>query len=96
MLEKEGCLLDVVVVCVGGGLNVIGMFVDFIDEFLVCLVGVEFVGKGVYIKDYGVVIGKGIKGILYGVYMYIMQDQDGQIEESYLVLVGLDYFVVGF
>lgn len=71
-MEKEGCLFDVVVVCVGGGLNVIGMFVDFIDELFVCLVGVEFVGKGVYIKEYGVIIVMGIKGIFYGVYIFIM------------------------
>lgn len=46
MFKVEGCLLDVVLVCVGGGFNVIGMFIDFIDELSVKLIGVEFVGKG--------------------------------------------------
>ena len=95
MLEKEGRLPDAVVACVGGGSNAIGMFADFIDEPSVRLVGVEPAGKGVHTKDHGVAIGKGTKGILHGAYTYIMQDQDGQIEESYSVSAGLDYPAVG-
>ena len=95
MLEKEGRLPDAVVACVGGGSNAIGMFADFIDEPSVRLVGVEPAGKGVHTKDHGAAIGKGTKGILHGAYTYIMQDQDGQIEESYSVSAGLDYPAVG-
>jgi tryptophan synthase beta chain len=95
MLEKEGRLPDAVVACVGGGSNAIGMFADFIDEPSVHLVGVEPAGKGVHTKDHGAAIGKGTKGILHGAYTYIMQDQDGQIEESYSVSAGLDYPAVG-
>ncbi len=95
MLEKEGRLPDAVVACVGGGSNAIGMFADFIDEPSVRLVGVEPAGKGVHTKDHGAAIGKGTKGILHGAYTYIMQDQEGQIEESYSVSAGLDYPAVG-
>ncbi|WP_370245906.1 tryptophan synthase subunit beta [Marisediminitalea sp.] len=95
MLEKEGRLPDAVVACVGGGSNAIGMFADFIDEPSVRLVGVEPAGKGVHTKDHGAAIGKGTKGILHSAYTYIMQDQDGQIEESYSVSAGLDYPAVG-
>lgn len=95
MLEKEGRLPDAVVACVGGGSNAIGMFADFIDEPAVRLVGVEPAGKGVHTKDHGAAIGKGTKGILHGAYTYIMQDQEGQIEESYSVSAGLDYPAVG-
>ena len=95
MLKKEGRLPDAVVACVGGGSNAIGMFADFIDEPSVRLVGVEPAGKGVHTKDHGAAIGKGTKGILHGAYTYIMQDQDGQIEESYSVSAGLDYPAVG-
>lgn len=95
MLEKEGRLPDAVVACVGGGSNAICMFADFIDEPSVRLVGVEPAGKGVHTKDHGAAIGKGTKGILHGAYTYIMQDQNGQIEESYSVSAGLDYPAVG-
>ncbi|OFI34344.1 tryptophan synthase subunit beta [Alteromonas lipolytica] len=95
IMEKEGRLPDAVVACVGGGSNAIGMFADFIDEPSVRLVGVEPAGKGVHTKDHGAAIGKGTKGILHGAYTYIMQDPDGQIEESYSVSAGLDYPAVG-
>lgn len=95
ILEKEGRLPDAVVACVGGGSNAIGMFADFIDEPSVKLVGVEPAGKGVHTKEHGAAIGKGTKGILHGAYSYIMQDDDGQIEESYSVSAGLDYPAVG-
>ncbi|MGS2720830.1 tryptophan synthase subunit beta [Paraglaciecola aestuariivivens] len=95
ILEKEGRLPDAVVACVGGGSNAIGMFADFIDEPSVKLVGVEPAGKGVHTAEHGAAIGKGTKGILHGAYSYIMQDEDGQIEESYSVSAGLDYPAVG-
>ena len=95
ILEKEGRLPDALVACVGGGSNAIGMFADFIDEPSVRLVGVEPAGKGVHTKDHGAAIGKGTKGILHGAYTYIMQNPDGQIEESYSVSAGLDYPAVG-
>jgi tryptophan synthase beta chain len=95
IMEKEGRLPDAVVACVGGGSNAIGMFADFIEEPSVRLIGVEPAGKGVHTKEHGAAIGKGTKGVLHGAYSYIMQDNDGQIEESYSVSAGLDYPAVG-
>jgi tryptophan synthase beta chain len=95
IMEKEGRLPDAVVACVGGGSNAIGMFADFIDDPSVRLVGVEPAGKGVHTKEHGATIVTGTKGILHGAYTFIMQDQDGQIEESYSVSAGLDYPAVG-
>ncbi|GAB3033283.1 tryptophan synthase subunit beta [Bowmanella dokdonensis] len=95
ILEKEGRLPDAVVACVGGGSNAIGMFADFIDEPSVQLIGVEPAGKGLHTHEHGAAIAKGTKGILHGAYSYIMQTQDGQIEESYSVSAGLDYPAVG-
>lgn len=95
IMEKEGRLPDAVVACVGGGSNAIGMFADFIDEPSVRLIGVEPAGKGVHTKEHGATICKGTKGILHGAFTYIMQDHDGQIEESYSVSAGLDYPAVG-
>ncbi|MFT6777129.1 MAG: tryptophan synthase beta chain [Paraglaciecola sp.] len=95
IMEKEGRLPDALVACVGGGSNAIGMFADFIDEPSVRLIGVEPAGKGVHTKEHGAAIGKGTTGVLHGAYSYIMQDNDGQIEESYSVSAGLDYPAVG-
>ena len=95
LLEKEGRLPDAVVACVGGGSNAIGMFADFIEEQSVRLIGVEPAGKGLHTLEHGAPICKGSKGILHGSYSYIMQDKDGQIEESYSVSAGLDYPGVG-
>lgn len=95
IMEKEGRLPDAVVACVGGGSNAIGMFADFIDEPSVKLIGVEPAGKGLHTKEHGATICTGTKGILHGAYTYIMQNEQGQIEESYSVSAGLDYPAVG-
>jgi tryptophan synthase beta chain len=95
IMEKEGRLPDAVVACVGGGSNAIGIFADFIDTPEVALVGVEPAGKGLHTVDHGAAICKGSQGILHGTYSYIMQDNSGQIEESYSVSAGLDYPAVG-
>jgi len=95
ILAVEGKLPDAVIACVGGGSNAIGMFNDFIDEEGVELIGVEPAGLGVDSGKHGATIGKGRKGIIHGTYTYLMQDSDGQIEESYSVSAGLDYPGVG-
>lgn len=95
ILEKEGRLPDAVIACVGGGSNAIGMFADFIEEESVKLIGVEPGGKGIDTHEHGAALAKGSLGILHGSYTYIMQDNDGQIEESYSVSAGLDYPAVG-
>ncbi|GEK11390.1 MULTISPECIES: tryptophan synthase subunit beta [Pseudoalteromonas] len=95
ILKAEGRLPDAVIACVGGGSNAIGMFTDFIEEKDVKLIGVEPAGKGLDTDEHGAALCKGTKGILHGAYTYIMQNQDGQIEESYSVSAGLDYPAVG-
>jgi tryptophan synthase beta chain len=94
-LEKEHCLPDYAIACVGGGSNAIGLFNEFIAKDSVKLVGVEPAGKGLDTKQHGATISKGKKGILHGTHTYVMQDNDGQIEESYSVSAGLDYPAVG-
>jgi tryptophan synthase beta chain len=95
VLDTEGRLPDAVIACVGGGSNAIGMFSDFIGDESVKLIGVEPAGKGLDTEEHGAALCKGTKGILHGAYTYIMQNNDGQIEESYSVSAGLDYPAVG-
>ncbi|WP_448211181.1 tryptophan synthase subunit beta [Colwellia sp. MEBiC06753] len=95
LLEQEGRLPDYVIACVGGGSNAIGMFSDFIKETGVKLIGVEAGGKGINTDEHGATLTAGTKGMLHGNYTYIMQNEFGQIEESYSVSAGLDYPGVG-
>lgn len=95
MLERTGGLPDVVVACVGGGSNAIGMFADFIDEESVELVGAEPGGEGLDSGHHGATINNGTIGILHGARSYLMRNADGQVEESYSISAGLDYPGVG-
>lgn len=95
MLERIGALPDVVVACVGGGSNAIGMFADFIDDESVELVGAEPGGEGFETGKHGATITNGSVGILHGARSYLMRTADGQIEESYSISAGLDYPGVG-
>ena len=93
--EKTGGLPDLVVACVGGGSNAIGMFADFIDEEGVELVGAEPGGAGLDSGEHGATINNGTVGILHGARSYLMRNSDGQVEESYSISAGLDYPGVG-
>lgn len=95
MLERIGGLPDLVVACVGGGSNAIGMFADFIDEEGVELVGAEPSGEGLDSGKHGATINNGTIGILHGARSYLMRNADGQVEESYSISAGLDYPGVG-
>ncbi|WP_370259352.1 tryptophan synthase subunit beta [Idiomarina sp.] len=95
IIEQAGRLPDEVIACVGGGSNAIGMFTDFIDEPNVALVGVEPAGKGVNTQHHGATLTAGSPGILHGCLTYLMQTDEGQVEESYSVSAGLDYPGVG-
>lgn len=95
IIEQAGRLPDEVIACVGGGSNAIGMFTDFIDQPDVALVGVEPAGKGVDTQHHGATLTAGSPGILHGCLTYLMQTDEGQVEESYSVSAGLDYPGVG-
>ena len=94
ILEQLGRLPDAVVACVGGGSNSIGLFADFIDD-LVRLIGVEPAGKGLDGAEHGATLLRGRPGILHGAETYVLQDEEGQIDETWSVSAGLDYPAVG-
>ncbi len=93
--EKEGRLPDGLVACVGAGSNAIGMFHEFLDEPAVRLVGVEAAGLGLDSGKHGASLARGVGGILHGSFSYVLQDEDGQIQEAHSVAAGLDYPSVG-
>ncbi len=95
ILEKEGRLPDAVIACVGGGSNAIGVFSDFIKETDVKLIGVEPAGKGLDTDMHGAPLKHGKLGIFFGMKAPLMQDEYGQVEESYSVSAGLDFPSVG-
>lgn len=95
MINQLGRLPDVVVACVGGGSNAIGLFADFIDDEGVRLVGVEPAGRGLDGGEHGATLLRGVPGILHGAETYILQDSDGQINDTWSVSAGLDYPAVG-
>jgi tryptophan synthase beta chain len=95
ILGEEGRLPDAVIACVGGGSNAMGIFADFIDDAQVRLIGVEPAGKGLDGHAHGATLLRGRPGVLHGAATYVLQDADGQIEESWSVSAGLDYPAVG-
>ena len=95
MIEQVGRLPDVVTACVGGGSNAIGLFADFIDDAGVRLVGVEPAGRGLDGAEHGATLLRGTAGIVHGAETYILQDSDGQINDTWSVSAGLDYPAVG-
>jgi len=95
MLEKEGRLPDVVMACVGGGSNAIGLFYDFIKDKDVQLIGVEAAGRGVNTAQTAATIARGKPGIFHGMESYFLQDEDGQIAPVYSISAGLDYPGIG-
>ncbi len=94
-LAVEGRLPDVVVACVGGGSNAIGMFTAFLDDEQVRLVGVEAAGRGLESGLHAASLGAGRPGVLHGAHTYLLQDADGQILPTHSVSAGLDYPGVG-
>ncbi len=93
--EKEGRLPDVVMACVGGGSNAIGMFAEFIEEKAVQLYGVEAAGKGIDTNEHAASMAKGRPGVLHGTRSYLLQDDDGNIKLAHSISAGLDYPGVG-
>jgi len=95
ILAKEGRLPDLVMACVGGGSNAMGMFYPFVSDLSVQLVGVEAAGLGVQTAEHAATLTKGSIGILHGARMHLLQNDDGQVIEPYSISAGLDYPGVG-
>ena len=93
--EKWGGLPDILLACVGGGSNAIGLFQEFIDEPTVRLIGVEAGGKGVDSQKHAATLMRGRVGVLHGAMSYLLQDEDGQVVEAHSISAGLDYPSVG-
>ena len=91
MLDREGRLPDLVVACVGGGSNAMGMFHPFLDDTTVAIHGVEAAGDGVDTPRHAATISKGTPGVLHGSRSYLLQDTDGQVIEAHSISAGLDY-----
>jgi tryptophan synthase beta chain len=95
ILEQEGRLPDMLVACVGGGSNAIGLFHPFLDDPDVKMVGVEAAGHGIETGEHAASLTGGSSGILHGNRTYLLQDEDGQITEAHSISAGLDYPGIG-
>ncbi len=95
ILETENRLPDAVVACIGGGSNSIGMFYPFVNDQEVDLYGVEAAGKGIDTDKHAAAIHVGKTGVLHGAFMYLLQDENGFVQEAHSISAGLDYPGVG-
>ena len=95
ILEREGRLPDACVACIGGGSNAIGLFHPFIDDKDVRLIGVEAGGHGIDTGEHAASLTGGRPGVLHGNRTYLLQNDDGQINEGHSISAGLDYPGIG-
>jgi tryptophan synthase beta chain len=95
ILEREGRLPDVLLACVGGGSNAIGLFHPFLEDEGVRMIGVEPAGEGLHTSRHGATLCAGVTGILHGQRTRVLSDDDGQIFPAHSVSAGLDYPGVG-
>ena len=95
IFDKEGRLPDSLVACIGGGSNAIGLFHPFLDDEAVRVIGVEAAGEGIATGKHAASLSAGMPGVLHGNRTYLLQDQDGQINEAHSISAGLDYPGVG-
>ena len=93
--EKWGELPDILLACVGGGSNAIGLFHEFVNEPSVRLIGIEAAGEGIDTEKHAATLTLGRPGVLHGAMSYVLQDGDGQIVEAHSISAGLDYPGVG-
>ncbi len=94
-LEANGKLPDLLIACVGGGSNSIGLFHPFLEDKEVRMVGVEAGGRSAKLGDHAARFSGGMPGVLQGTYSFVLQDDDGQIALTHSVSAGLDYASVG-
>ena len=92
---QAGGLPDVVIACVGGGSNAIGLFHPFIADLGVAILGIEAGGRGAGLGENSATLSRGRPGVLHGSYSMLLQDADGQIQETHSISAGLDYPGVG-
>jgi tryptophan synthase beta chain len=95
ILEREGRLPDVVMACIGGGSNAIGLFHPFLEDDAVRLIGVEAAGHGIATGQHAAALNGGRPGILHGNKTYLLQTGDGQIIDAHSISAGLDYPGIG-
>jgi len=95
ILELEGKLPDLLVACVGGGSNSIGLFYEFLEDEKVRMVGVEAGGKGQELGQHAARFQGGRPGVLHGTYSYLLQDELGQVSTTHSISAGLDYPSIG-
>jgi tryptophan synthase beta subunit len=95
ILAQAGRLPDLVVACVGGGSNAIGLFHPFVEDRDVRLVGVEAAGEGIETGRHAATLVAGRPGVLHGAHSYLLQDAHGQVVETHSISAGLDYPGVG-
>ncbi len=93
--EAFGRSPDVLLACVGGGSNAMGLFHSFIEDLSVKMIGVEAAGDGVNTKRHAATITQGSVGVLHGAMSLLLQDSDGQVQEAHSISAGLDYPGVG-
>jgi tryptophan synthase beta chain len=95
IFNKEGRLPDSLVACIGGGSNAIGLFHPFLDDSAIRVIAVEAAGEGIATGKHAASLSAGMPGVLHGNRTYLLQDQDGQINEAHSISAGLDYPGVG-
>src|SRR5713226_447735 len=95
ILAAEGCLPDLLIACVGGGSNSIGLFHEFIADEGVRMIGVEAGGRGDRLGEHAARFAGGSPGVLQGTRSYVLQDDNGQISTTHSVSAGLDYSAIG-
>ncbi len=95
IMEKEGKLPDLLMACVGGGSNALGLFYPFLDDLNVEMIAVEAGGEGINTNKHAASLNKGRPGVLHGNKTYLLQNKDGQIIESTSISAGLDYPGIG-
>ena len=94
-LEQIGRLPDLLVACVGGGSNAIGLFYPFFGDAAVRMVGVEAGGRSLRLGEHAARLQGGSPGVLHGAYSYLLQDQAGQVSPTHSISAGLDYALIG-
>jgi tryptophan synthase beta chain len=95
ILKQEGRLPDILIACIGGGSNAMGLFYPFKDAPGVEMIGVEAAGKGIATGHHAASISAGSVGVLHGNKTYLLQDGNGQVHDAYSIAAGLDYPGVG-